>query len=263
MCEESLCNSLSVENAADTLILADLHSAEQLKAISIEFINRFSTHTHYLPSLPPSLPTPHLLPSLHVFPPTHSFLLIIIPHLPIYEYIQERIRELLLYTISQLLFMCNVQCTSCDDCDDVMMWVLLCPQPCSGGGWRQLAGNYSSAVTQTSWPTHSRHSLRRRWHGNGHASRATDTPPQQQHHLAARPQLLIMPTNPCSNCVLNCVCKLPTHCLEAVYIILIFVSCVLSLAMISPHILDVLYCSMVVSPSTYIHVQMFDIYGEL
>ena len=40
MCEESLCNNLSVENAADTLILADLHSAEQLKAISIEFINR-------------------------------------------------------------------------------------------------------------------------------------------------------------------------------------------------------------------------------
>lgn len=39
MCEESLCNSLSVENAADTLILADLHSAEQLKAICIEFIN--------------------------------------------------------------------------------------------------------------------------------------------------------------------------------------------------------------------------------
>ena len=42
MCEESLCNSLSVENAADTLVLADLHSAEQLKAISIEFINRYA-----------------------------------------------------------------------------------------------------------------------------------------------------------------------------------------------------------------------------
>lgn len=40
MCEEALCNSLSVENVADTLILADLHSAEQLKAQAIDFINR-------------------------------------------------------------------------------------------------------------------------------------------------------------------------------------------------------------------------------
>ena len=28
MCEEALCDNLSEENAADTLILADLHSAE-------------------------------------------------------------------------------------------------------------------------------------------------------------------------------------------------------------------------------------------
>uniref|UniRef100_A0A667Z2V9 Speckle type BTB/POZ protein like a n=1 Tax=Myripristis murdjan TaxID=586833 RepID=A0A667Z2V9_9TELE len=42
MCEEALCNSLSVENVADTLILADLHSAEQLKAQAIDFINRCS-----------------------------------------------------------------------------------------------------------------------------------------------------------------------------------------------------------------------------
>lgn len=40
MCEEALCNGLSVENVADTLILADLHSAEQLKAQAIDFINR-------------------------------------------------------------------------------------------------------------------------------------------------------------------------------------------------------------------------------
>ena len=40
MCEEALCTSLSVENVADTLILADLHSAEQLKAQAIDFINR-------------------------------------------------------------------------------------------------------------------------------------------------------------------------------------------------------------------------------
>ncbi|RXN11564.1 speckle-type POZ -like protein [Labeo rohita] len=42
LCEEALCNSLSVENVADILILADLHSAEQLKAQAIDFINRQS-----------------------------------------------------------------------------------------------------------------------------------------------------------------------------------------------------------------------------
>uniref|UniRef100_A0ACB8G2N7 Uncharacterized protein n=1 Tax=Sphaerodactylus townsendi TaxID=933632 RepID=A0ACB8G2N7_9SAUR len=42
MCEEALCSSLSVENVADILILADLHSAEQLKAQAIDFINRCS-----------------------------------------------------------------------------------------------------------------------------------------------------------------------------------------------------------------------------
>ncbi|KAG8432286.1 hypothetical protein GDO86_016795 [Hymenochirus boettgeri] len=42
MCEESLCNNLTVENVADVLILADLHSAEQLKAQAIDFINRCS-----------------------------------------------------------------------------------------------------------------------------------------------------------------------------------------------------------------------------
>lgn len=39
MCEEALCNNLSIDNAADILILADLHSADQLKVQTIEFIN--------------------------------------------------------------------------------------------------------------------------------------------------------------------------------------------------------------------------------
>lgn len=39
MCEEALCSNLTVENAADTLILADLHSAEHLKEMCINFIN--------------------------------------------------------------------------------------------------------------------------------------------------------------------------------------------------------------------------------
>jgi speckle-type POZ protein len=38
-CEESLSNNLDIENAIDTLILADLHSASQLKSSTIEFIN--------------------------------------------------------------------------------------------------------------------------------------------------------------------------------------------------------------------------------
>ena len=38
-CEEALCNNLDVDNVCDTLILADLHSAWQLKAQSIDFIN--------------------------------------------------------------------------------------------------------------------------------------------------------------------------------------------------------------------------------
>ncbi|XP_021952551.1 speckle-type POZ protein [Folsomia candida] len=43
MCEEALCTSLSVENAAEVLILADLHSADQLKAQAIDFINIHAT----------------------------------------------------------------------------------------------------------------------------------------------------------------------------------------------------------------------------
>jgi speckle-type POZ protein len=43
MCEEALCSGLSVDNAADVLILADLHSADQLKAQAIDFINAHAT----------------------------------------------------------------------------------------------------------------------------------------------------------------------------------------------------------------------------
>ena len=39
LCEEALCNNLDVENVSDTLILADLHSATQLKTTAIDFIN--------------------------------------------------------------------------------------------------------------------------------------------------------------------------------------------------------------------------------
>ena len=41
MCEEALCSSLTIENVSDVLILADLHSAEQLKTHAIDFINRW------------------------------------------------------------------------------------------------------------------------------------------------------------------------------------------------------------------------------
>ncbi|CAB0045128.1 unnamed protein product [Trichogramma brassicae] len=43
MCEEALCSSLAIDNAADILILADLHSADQLKAQAIDFINTHAT----------------------------------------------------------------------------------------------------------------------------------------------------------------------------------------------------------------------------
>ncbi|OBS65810.1 hypothetical protein A6R68_05650, partial [Neotoma lepida] len=38
MCEYALCRDLSVENAAHTLFLADLHSARQLKTQALDFI---------------------------------------------------------------------------------------------------------------------------------------------------------------------------------------------------------------------------------
>lgn len=41
-CEETLCTTIDCDNVADTLILADLHSATQLRQQAIDFIN---THT--------------------------------------------------------------------------------------------------------------------------------------------------------------------------------------------------------------------------
>ena len=38
MCEEALCSNLSTENVADVLILADLHSADQLKAQALDYV---------------------------------------------------------------------------------------------------------------------------------------------------------------------------------------------------------------------------------
>jgi speckle-type POZ protein len=49
MCEEALCNNLSVENSSETLILADMHSAQQLKAITIEYINSYASEVTETP----------------------------------------------------------------------------------------------------------------------------------------------------------------------------------------------------------------------
>ena len=38
-CEELLATNLQIENVCDVLVLADMHSAEQLRARCIEFIN--------------------------------------------------------------------------------------------------------------------------------------------------------------------------------------------------------------------------------
>ncbi|XP_036329811.1 protein roadkill-like [Rhagoletis pomonella] len=43
ICEEAICRNLSVENALEALVLADLHSAHQLKAQAIDFINNNAT----------------------------------------------------------------------------------------------------------------------------------------------------------------------------------------------------------------------------
>ena len=50
MCEETLAYNLSVDTVCNVLILADLHNAQNLKSIAIDFTNRyvlflfFSTH---------------------------------------------------------------------------------------------------------------------------------------------------------------------------------------------------------------------------
>lgn len=40
MCEQSLCLSITNDNACETLILADLHSAEHLKMQGVDYINQ-------------------------------------------------------------------------------------------------------------------------------------------------------------------------------------------------------------------------------
>ena len=49
MCEEALCTGLTIDNVSDVLILADLHSAEQLKAqVEISFTIVFGNHENNL-----------------------------------------------------------------------------------------------------------------------------------------------------------------------------------------------------------------------
>ncbi|KAJ6644143.1 Speckle-type POZ protein [Pseudolycoriella hygida] len=43
MCEQSLASNISVENAADTLIIADTHSAVQLKKQAVQFIKTYKS----------------------------------------------------------------------------------------------------------------------------------------------------------------------------------------------------------------------------
>ncbi|KAG1682116.1 Protein roadkill [Nymphon striatum] len=43
MCEEALCSNMTIDTAAEVLMLADLHSADQLKAQAIDFINTHAT----------------------------------------------------------------------------------------------------------------------------------------------------------------------------------------------------------------------------
>ncbi|ESO94307.1 hypothetical protein LOTGIDRAFT_232540 [Lottia gigantea] len=43
MCEDALYSSLTVENVCDILVLADLHSADQLKTHAVDFINSHAT----------------------------------------------------------------------------------------------------------------------------------------------------------------------------------------------------------------------------
>lgn len=44
LCEQSLYNSLSVQNACDILMHADLHVAEQLKTLCITYINQVTIY---------------------------------------------------------------------------------------------------------------------------------------------------------------------------------------------------------------------------
>ena len=43
MCEEALASNLNIDNVCDVLILADLHNAQQLKSVAIDFTNRYAS----------------------------------------------------------------------------------------------------------------------------------------------------------------------------------------------------------------------------
>ncbi|GAU98840.1 hypothetical protein RvY_09930 [Ramazzottius varieornatus] len=61
-CEESLWTNLSVEHVSDVLILADMHSAEQLKTASIEYINSHVNEVMETPEWKAMVKThPHLI----------------------------------------------------------------------------------------------------------------------------------------------------------------------------------------------------------
>ena len=51
MCEEALCSNLTVDNVCDILILADMHSATQLKAQALDFIKRYFIRLTFMYSL--------------------------------------------------------------------------------------------------------------------------------------------------------------------------------------------------------------------
>ena len=46
MCEEALCTGLTIDNVSDVLILADLHSAEQLKA-QVNILQDLFSHPNF------------------------------------------------------------------------------------------------------------------------------------------------------------------------------------------------------------------------
>ena len=60
MCEEALCNSLTVENVSEILILADLHSADQLKVslqrieVTVLMLHNTQYIHHSLQTSPPT-----------------------------------------------------------------------------------------------------------------------------------------------------------------------------------------------------------------
>ena len=62
MCEAALCANLSIENSPEVLILADLHSAEQLKAQAIDYINIHATDVMETPAWKSMITShPHLI----------------------------------------------------------------------------------------------------------------------------------------------------------------------------------------------------------